>query len=261
MPIATTVRGTPTVPVLGVKISAICLDSATERVQTWVEARERRYVCVADVHSVMESVRDPSLRQIHNKADMVTPDGMPVVWMCRLGGRRETGRVYGPDLMLECCQRFVEHGYRHFLYGGRAGVADLLAERLVRRFPGLEIAGTLTPPFRPLTPDEDAEAVRRINDAGADLVWVGLGAPKQERWMDAHRPLLDAPVLLGVGAAFDFHAGLKRQAPRFVQHSGFEWLFRLVTEPRRLWRRYLFNNPAFVWNVCLEATGLRRFPG
>jgi len=207
----------------------------------------------------MESQRDETLRQIHNSAGLVVPDGMPLVWLSRLAGAREVGRVYGPDLMLTCCLRSVAHRYRHFLFGGAEGVAERLAERLCDRFPGLLIVGTYTPSFGPPTEKEDADAIRCINDARPDFVWVGLSTPKQERWMADHRDQLRAPVLLGVGAAFDFVAGLKRQAPRWMQQGGLEWLFRLLTEPRRLWRRYLVNNPLFLWQVFLQTLGIRKY--
>jgi N-acetylglucosaminyldiphosphoundecaprenol N-acetyl-beta-D-mannosaminyltransferase len=182
------------------------------------------------------------------------------VWLSRLRGFRDVERVYGPDLLLACCDHSRVIGYRHFFYGGGPGVPELLSERLRARFPGLSVAGGFSPPFRELTPDEDAECVHRINAAHPDIVWVGLGTPKQERWMAEHRATLDAAVLIGVGAAFDFHAGLKRQAPRWMQRSGLEWLFRLLAEPRRLWRRYLRNNPLFVWHVLLQSLHLREYP-
>jgi N-acetylglucosaminyldiphosphoundecaprenol N-acetyl-beta-D-mannosaminyltransferase len=161
--------------------------------------------------------------------------------------------------MLAACRRSLETGWRHYLYGGAEGVPELLAARLAERFPGLGIAGAFSPPFRPLTDAEDDEIVRRINATRPDIVWVGLSTPKQERWMASHLRRIEAPVMVGVGAAFDFHAGLKRQAPKWIQGSGLEWLFRLATEPRRLWRRYLRNNPVFVASFALQATGLRRY--
>jgi N-acetylglucosaminyldiphosphoundecaprenol N-acetyl-beta-D-mannosaminyltransferase len=197
----------------------------------------------------MESTRDAQLRMIHVRAGLVTPDGMPLVWLARAAGYR-VDRVYGPDLMLAVCAASVERGYRHFFYGGGPGVAPRLANRLSARFPGLIIAGTYTPPFGSVTSPADDAIVATINEAAPDIVWVGLSTPRQERWMAAHVDRLTAPVLVGVGAAFDFHAGLKRQAPRWMQRSGLEWSFRLATEPRRLWRRYLQNNPAFVWQVA-----------
>jgi N-acetylglucosaminyldiphosphoundecaprenol N-acetyl-beta-D-mannosaminyltransferase len=252
-------HATGRVGVLGLGVCPVSIPVVLDIMDGWIRAREPRYVCVTDVHCVMESRRDPELRRIYHEAGLVVPDGMPLVWLSRLAGHAEAARVYGPDLLLACCEHSLTHGYRHFFYGGASGVADLLAERLAQRFPGLGVAGTYSPPFRPLTPAEDAAIVELINGSRADVVWVGLGAPKQERWMHAHRRSLRASVLLGVGAAFDFHAGVKKQAPRWLQRSGFEWAFRLLTEPRRLWRRYLRNNPAFIWNIALQAAGLRTF--
>jgi N-acetylglucosaminyldiphosphoundecaprenol N-acetyl-beta-D-mannosaminyltransferase len=160
--------------------------------------------------------------------------------------------------MHACCARSVDKGYRHFLYGGDEALVAALAAQLRQRYPGIRIVGTYAPPFRPLTPTEDAAVVRTINDAAPDIVWVGLSTPKQERWMAAHTGRVGAPVLIGVGAAFDFHAGLKRQAPRWMQRSGLEWLFRLASEPRRLWRRYLLNNPLFVGLLLAQALGWKR---
>ncbi len=235
--------------VLGVPVSAIDMAEAVSTIDGWIRARTPHYVCVTGVHGVMESQRDEDLRGIHERAGMVTPDGMPLVWLAHLDGWRHVERVYGPDLMLACCERSRATGARHYFFGGAEGIADRLAARLAARFPGLAVAGTFCPPFRPLTPDEDERLVDTINAANADIVWVGLSTPKQERWMAAHVGRLQAPVLIGVGAAFDFHAGVKRQAPRWMQQRGLEWCFRLASEPRRLWRRYLINNPAFVWSV------------
>jgi N-acetylglucosaminyldiphosphoundecaprenol N-acetyl-beta-D-mannosaminyltransferase len=235
--------------VLGVRISCLTLDSAVEEVSGWVDRAEHRYVCVTGVHGVMECRREPQLLEIHNRSGLTTPDGMPMVWSARWAGRPEVGRVYGPDLMLAVLARAVDRGWSSFFYGGGPGTAELLAERLTSRFPGLQVAGTLTPPFRSLTQVEDQETVEVINDSGAQLVWVGLSTPKQERWMAEHVGRLRANALFGVGAAFDLHAGRIRQAPGWMQRSGLEWAYRLGQEPRRLWRRYLRNNPAFVLNV------------
>jgi N-acetylglucosaminyldiphosphoundecaprenol N-acetyl-beta-D-mannosaminyltransferase len=248
------------VNILGVAVCPVSRAGALLRIERWVAAKDRQYVCVSGIHGVMESHRDRTLRDIHNAAGMVVPDGMPLVWLSRLRGFRDVERVYGPDLLLACCDRSRTTGYRHFFYGGASGVPELLGARLQARFPGLSVVGAYSPPFRALTPAEDAELVQRINTARPDIVWVGLGTPKQERWMAEHRAALDAAVLIGVGAAFDFHAGLKRQAPRWMQRSGLEWLFRLLAEPRRLWRRYLRNNPLFVWHVLLQALRVRRYP-
>lgn len=242
----TTASALPYVDVLGVRVSAINLDGAVAEITRWHEAGEQHYVCVTGVHGVMECQRDEELRAIHNASGLTTPDGMPMVWAGWYAGARWMDRVYGPDLMLLLCEEAATRGWRSYFYGGKEGVADLLADRLRSRFPDLKVAGTYTPPFRPLTAAEDDEVVDRINGSGADLVWVGLSTPKQERWMAAHVGRLDACALLGVGAAFDFHAGLVRQAPAWTQRAGLEWLFRLTQEPQRLWKRYLANNPRFV---------------
>ncbi|MBC7234624.1 MAG: WecB/TagA/CpsF family glycosyltransferase [Chloroflexi bacterium] len=245
--------------VLGVGVSALNMDIALETIDAWVREGGHHYVCVTGVHGVMESQADAELKRIHNRASMVTPDGMPLVWISRLRGQKHVRRVYGPDLMAAVCAHSVGRGYRHFLYGGAEGVPERLKERLEARYPGLQVVGTYSPPFRPLTEEEQGEVIRRIDESGADIVWVGLSTPKQERWMAMMYRRLKAPVLIGVGAAFDFHAGLKKQAPRWMQRSGLEWLFRLLTEPRRLWRRYLINNPKFVWLYFLQTLGLKSF--
>jgi N-acetylglucosaminyldiphosphoundecaprenol N-acetyl-beta-D-mannosaminyltransferase len=244
----------PRVDVLGVHVSAITMSMAVEEVARWIQDGEQHYVCVTGVHGVMESQADPSLRDIHNNSGLTTPDGMPMVWSGRYAGAKYMERVYGPDLMLELCARAAERGWSSYFYGGKEGVPELLAERLTDRFPGFRVAGTYSPPFRPLTAEEDRELVERVNSAAPDLIWVGLSTPKQERWMAAHIGRLQAPALLGVGAAFDIHAGLLPQAPPWIQRVGLEWLYRLLREPRRLWRRYLHNNPRFI------AAVMRRHP-
>ena len=249
----------PRVNVLGVGVSAVTKDLALETIDGWIDRRDPNYVCVTGVHGVIESQRDERLRHIHNAAGLVTPDGMPLVWLSHLKGFRHVERGYGPDLMLALCEHSVEKGYRHYFYGGAEGVPQQLASNLQQWFPGLQVAGTYSPPFRPLTEAEDAQVVEMINEANPDIAWVGLSTPKQERWMAAHVGRLNAPVLLGVGAAFDFHTGRKPQAPSWMQRSGLEWLFRLMTEPRRLWKRYLINNPLFVTLVLLQALGLRKY--
>jgi N-acetylglucosaminyldiphosphoundecaprenol N-acetyl-beta-D-mannosaminyltransferase len=245
------------VNVLGVGVSAVNIPTALDQVAAWIESGDRCYVCFCTVNTVMECRRSETLREVLNRAGMVTPDGMPLVWLSR---RRhpEVSRVYGPDFMLAELERSVGAGHRHFLYGGSGGVTSRLASKMLARFPGLEIVGALEPPFAPLEELCTAETAAEINASGADVVWVGIGSPKQERWMAAMRPMLKAPVLLGVGAAFDFHSGAVRQAPPLVRRSGLEWLFRLATQPRRLWRRYLVDNPWFIWEVALQGLGVRR---
>ena len=238
------------VDVLGVGVSAIDMPAAVDRIEGWIRQGSRNYICVTGVHGVMESQRDAELRRIHNASGLTTPDGMPMVWAGHWAGASWMRRVYGPDLMLAICQRAQEMGWRSFFYGGREGVPERLAERLVERFPGLNVVGTYSPPFRDLTAEEDAALVAEINSSHADLVWVGLSTPKQERWMAAHVGRLNAPVLLGVGAAFDIHAGTLAQAPGWMRRHGLEWLYRLIREPRRLWRRYLSNNPRFLLEIA-----------
>lgn len=244
--------GPPRVNILGVRVSAIDLPQALDTISSWIAERRQRYVCITGAHGVMESRRDAALRVIHNRAGLVTPDGMPLVWMARLLGHPRTRRVYGPDLMRALSALSAKRGYRQFYYGGNAGVADDLAGILSHTYPGLAVAGTLSPPFRPLTAEEDAAIIAQINAASPDIVWVGLSTPKQEYWMAEHAGRLDAPVMIGVGAAFDFLSGKKAQAPLWMQSNGLEWLFRLGQEPRRLARRYLWIVPGFL----LAAGGL-----
>ena len=244
-------RLTPRVDILGVRISTINLDIAVATIGDWISSGAREYVCVTGVHGVMESREDPELMRIHNESGLTTPDGMPLVWCAKYAGASWTERVYGPDLMLRLCAESVTRGWSHFFYGAGPGVAEDLAKALASKFPGLEVAGVLTPLFRAPTDQEAQETVRIITESGASIVWVGLSTPKQERWMARFRDDLEAPVLIGVGAAFDIHAGRVAQAPSWVQRSGLEWSFRLVHEPRRLWRRYFRAIPAFIREILI----------
>ena len=248
------------VNVLGVGVTVLNARTALAAVARALAARTRGYVCVTGVHGVMEAQTDTAFKKILNGAYLNTPDGMPMVWLGQLDGHGEMGRVYGPDLMLAVCEFSLQENYTHFLYGGAAGVAEELQRRLERKFPGIKIVGTHTPPFRALTADEEAEIVARVNALKPNIIWVGLSTPKQEKFMARFSPKLAATLMFGVGAAFDFHAGRVRQAPRWIQRSGFEWLFRLCIEPRRLWRRYLQNNPLFIAKVFCQQTGLRKYP-
>jgi len=245
------------VDILGVGVSAINMKMAFDTIEDWISRREPHYICVTPVHGVMESQRDEKLRHIYNVAGLVTPDGMPLVWLSRMKGSHHVEQVCGTDLMLAVCERSAQRGYRHYFYGGADGVAKILATRLKARFLGLNVAGTYSPPFRPLNSEEDQVVVRLINAAQPHIVWVGMGVPKQERWMAEHIGQLNAPVLIGVGAAFDFLAGSRVRAPRWMQKSGLEWFFRLMSEPQRLWRRYLIDNPWFLWLVLLQALNRR----
>lgn len=249
----------PRVNILGVGVHALNLRSAVAVLQSAIESKTKGYVCVTGVHGVSEAQSDPSFRAILNQALLNTPDGMPLVWIGRWSRFQEMERVYGPDLLLEVCNVSQATGWRHFFYGGGPGVAETLAAVLQSKFPRLQIVGTHTPPFRPLMPSEFEEFQAQVAAARPDIIWVGLSTPKQERFMSSTLSDLDVPVMIGIGAAFDLIGGKVRQSPRWIQRSGFEWLYRLIQEPRRLWKRYLKNNPLFVWRLFLQLSGLRRY--
>ena len=247
------------VDVLGTPLALTNYARAVEWIETAVAARARAYICVAAVHTVMEAREDAELRAAVLDAAFTVPDGQPLVWALRALGHDISTRVYGPDLMAHACERAAATGQRQYLYGGRDDGALLQLTRNLRaRFPDLQIAGSWSPPFRALTERELDDVAARINRAQPDVVWVGIGVPKQEKWMAAMRARLDAPVLIGVGAAFDFHAGLVPQAPGWLQRRGLEWAFRLVQEPRRLWRRYARHNPRFVAAFARQWASERR---
>ena len=233
------------ISILNVNVHETNYDSATEHIQSWAQLGESRYVCAANVHVVMEAYGAPEIRAVVNAADLVTPDGMPLVWMMRAKGQRNQTRVYGPTLMLHVLEDAARHQIPVGFNGAASDVLDKLIRRMQARYAGLQVAFEYSPPFRKLTDEEDAALVEQINQSGAKILFVGLGCPKQEIWMARHRGKVQA-VMLGVGAAFDFHAGVKSQAPVWMQNSGLEWLFRLFTEPRRLWKRYLYHNPRFI---------------
>lgn len=235
------------VDIIGAPVSNLSFEEAIETIESFVTSGRSHYVCFSNVHTVMTCTRDLELLQATTTADLALPDGTPLMWALNLLGHPQPSRVYGPDAMLALCERSVDKGYSHFFYGGAEGVPEVMSERLQARFPGLRIAGCYSPPFRPLSQEEDGRVVEAINKSEADFLWVGLGAPKQEKWMLKHQGQIKVPVMLGVGAAFDFHSGKVRQAPGWMQQTGLEWLFRLAAEPRRLWKRYLYNNPAFVF--------------
>lgn len=248
------------VNVLGVGVSAVNVSVTVAEVERWISEGRREYVCVTGMHGAVESLRAETLRRIHNRAGLVAPDGMPMVWLLWWHGHRRADRVCGIELMPAVLQHGVGRGWRHYLYGTTPATLALLEARLKAKMPGLNIVGRLSPPFRALTDEEDSAVLADINASGADIVWVGLSTPKQERWMAAHRSALHASVLLGVGAAFDVHAGKVPRAPLFIQRSGLEWLYRLAAEPRRLWRRYSTGVPVFLWHVLLQKIGIRNYP-
>jgi N-acetylglucosaminyldiphosphoundecaprenol N-acetyl-beta-D-mannosaminyltransferase len=239
-------------------VDAVQIPDVIEQVERWIGERSPgRYVAVTGMHGVTESQRNPQFRTVLLEADLVVADGMPLVWLGRWHGHDMRRRVYGPELTESFCKA-TGGKHRHFFYGGAPGVADQLASVLRQRF-GIEVAGTYCPPFRALTAEEDEAVVRQINAAKPDVVWIGLSTPKQETWMYEHRKKVLAPVMFGIGAAFDLNTGKLKQAPEWMRENGLEWLFRLLAEPRRLWRRYLVFGPVFAWRVSLELLGLRMF--
>jgi N-acetylglucosaminyldiphosphoundecaprenol N-acetyl-beta-D-mannosaminyltransferase len=237
--------------IAGMRVDAGSCATATTRILDWAKRGESRYVCVANVHSVMETNDSSTFRQVVNGADLVTSDGMPLVWLLRWRSHRNAQRVYGPDLMLSVCAAAADARVPIALLGGTPDVLERLTAVLRARFPKLDIALAIPPPFGAFSDRQNDEFVSRLAASGARIVFVGLGCPKQERWMAARRGQL-AAVMLGVGAAFNFHAGEVRQAPPWLQRAGLEWAFRLAMEPRRLWRRYLWHNPRFIYAVGLE---------
>ena len=246
-------------PLLGVPLALIDYARTLDWIDATVAARGRAYVCVAAVHTVMACQEDPDLRTAVLGADFTVPDGQPLVWALRMLGHDLDDRVYGPELMERACARAADTGARFYLYGGRnQGALAQLARNLRLRHPGLRIVGGHAPPFRDLTEAEERAVIADIHRSGADVVWVGIGVPKQEKWMARMRGRLDAPVLVGVGAAFDFHGGLIPQAPAWMQRRGLEWVFRLAREPRRLWRRYLRYHPRFVTGFARQYLHHRR---
>ncbi len=248
------------VNVLGVGVSVLNLETAVTAIAGAVRDQRKGYICVTGVHGVMEARNDPAFRKILNGAFLCTPDGMPMVWMGKIRGHSEMRRVYGPDLMLDVCAWSEKNPCRHFFFGGAPGVAEALVEKLKARFPQLEVAGTFTPPFRPLTEAEEKQFRETIRTARPDILWVGLSTPKQEKLMVEFLPKLDVTLMIGVGAAFDFHSGRVRQAPRWMQRSGLEWFYRLCQEPRRLAKRYFKNNPRFALKILGQLTGLKKYP-
>ena len=235
------------VSVLGVPVAVTDYEHTMDWIDAMVARRERGYICAASVYPLMVCQDDPELRDAVLGSSLTVPDGQPLVWAMNALGEASPSRVYGPDLMARYCERSAATGTRMFLYGGRnQGALVQLTLNLRRLYPGLRIVGGYAPPYRELTEDERQRVIDEIGGSGADVVWVGIGVPKQEKWMACMRKELEAPVLIGVGAAFDFHAGITPQAPERVQILGLEWLFRLIQEPRRLWRRYLRYNPRFV---------------
>jgi N-acetylglucosaminyldiphosphoundecaprenol N-acetyl-beta-D-mannosaminyltransferase len=251
--------GIRTREILGIPIALTDYHQAMDVMDTMIERREAGFVCAVPVHAVMVAQDDPEMYAALRQSTLSVPDGMPLVWAANLLGEHLPDRVYGPELMLRYNRRCVEQGHRVWLYGGRdQGSLVQLALSMRRRHPGLQIVGGYSPPFRSLNPDEEDSIVEQINAARPDVLWVGIGVPKQEKWMARMRERLDVPVMCGVGAAFDFHAGRISQAPRWMQERGLEWTYRIAQEPRRLLPRYLYFNPKFLAGFTRQLLRERR---
>jgi N-acetylglucosaminyldiphosphoundecaprenol N-acetyl-beta-D-mannosaminyltransferase len=246
------------VNLLGVGVHPVDMKATMDAMAASIQSDRTGYICLAPAHNLMACRSDPTLRGIFNRSMLTVPDGVGTVWFLRFLGHKAE-RVYGPDLMLKICERGASSGWRHFFLGGKPEVAERLVERLLAQFPTLQVAGKFSPPFRKMTPAELDGMIGAINASKVDFLWVGLGSPKQEHWMSEMRERLDSKILVGVGAAFDFVSGTKAQAPKWIQRAGLEWLFRLMSEPRRLWRRYSAY-PLFVALALSQLLGLHRYP-
>jgi len=238
--------------IFGANINAISLSDAVSLVEEQISQKHPGYVCVCPVSSIVRANKDEDFRQTINNSFLSTPDGMPVVWYIKSKGFKKATRVYGPDLMSEMFKVSQIKGYRHYFYGGTEDVLEKLKKNLLHSFSALSICGMHAPPFREKAGEEEQEIIDEINGCSPDIIWVGIGSPKQERWMQANVNYFDNAVLIGVGAGFNFYAGTIKQAPKWMQRTGLEWLFRLFCEPRRLWKRYLFGNTKFIYLVLKE---------
>jgi len=250
----------PAAKLLGISVEALNMELALKRIARELTARRKGYICMVGVHGIMEAHRDPELAAIYAGSTMTVPDGTPTVWVGRWQGHKRMQRVAGPDLMLEVFRRQEFAGCTHFLYGGEEHVAEQLRARFSHSYPWAHIVGTCTPPFRDLNAEEEGSLIARIHDLKPDIIWVGISTPKQERFMHRYLRLLDTTLMFGVGAAYDFHTGRIQDAPQWVKTIGMQWMHRLLQNPRRLWKRYLRNNPAFLWHIALQLSGLRQYP-
>ena len=250
----------PAAKLLGISIEALNMELTLKRISGELELRRKGYICMAGVHGIMEAHRNAELAAIYAGSSITVPDGTPTVWVGRWEGHKAMQRVAGPDLMLEVFRRKQFAAYTHFLYGGEEHVAEELRERFTQRFPWARIVGTYTPPFRDLNAEEEESLIARIRELKPDIIWVGISTPRQERFMHRYLHRLDTTLMFGVGAAYDFHTGRIQDAPQWIKTIGMQWLHRLLQDPRRLWKRYLRNNPAFMWHIALQLSGLRQYP-
>ncbi len=244
--------------VLGIDIDPTNMERALDHVRESLGGSRKGYVCVAGVHGVMEARRDHRLNPIYAGSEMTLPDGMPLVWIGRLQGHEAMRRVTGPDLMLEVFRREEFSHCRHFFYGGAPGIAEELKASLVSRFPWVSVVGTYTPPYCDLSADEESDLIARVSEVRPDIIWVGISTPRQELFMARYLARLDTKLMFGVGAAFDYHTGRIRDCDEWIKQVGMQWLHRLLQDPKRLWKRYLRNNPAFLWHITCQFAGLRK---
>lgn len=249
----------PVAQVLGVSVAALDMERAIRYIAAELRSRRKGYVCMAGVHGIMEARRNPEIAAMFAGSRITLPDGMPTVWVGRWQGHKRMQRIAGPDLMLEVFRRREFAGYKHFLYGGEPGVAERLRDQLNSEYPWSRIVGTYTPPFRDLSADEEQGLVERVRQLKPDMIWVGISTPKQERFMHRYLALLDTTLMFGVGAAYDFHTGRLKDSPHWVKTIGMQWFHRLLQDPRRLWKRYLRNNPAFLWHISMQLSGLTSY--
>jgi N-acetylglucosaminyldiphosphoundecaprenol N-acetyl-beta-D-mannosaminyltransferase len=249
----------PVARVLNVAIAALDMEEAIRRIAAELKAHRKGYICMAGVHGIMETRRDPVLATIFARSRVTLPDGMPTVWIGRWQGHKQMQRVAGPDLMLEVFRRAEFASYTHFFYGGEPGVAEQLRKRFMCQFPWAQVVGTYTPPFRDLTREEERHLIEKIRKLRPDMIWVGISTPKQERFMYRYLPVLDTTLMFGVGAAYDFHTGRIKDSPQWVKTIGMQWFHRLLQDPRRLWKRYLRNNSAFLWQIGAQLTGIKTY--
>jgi N-acetylglucosaminyldiphosphoundecaprenol N-acetyl-beta-D-mannosaminyltransferase len=245
--------------ILGTGVHAVNIDTAVDYLDACIRSGKKGYVCVTGVHGIIEALRSREFCSVLDDALLVTPDGMPTVWIGRSQRHTDMRRVFGPDLMHAMCSRSLKRGNTHFLYGGKPGVAEDLKKKLESRFPGIKIVGMFTPPFRPLTSEEQSQLADLVARLKPDIIWLGISTPKQEMFMAEMIHRLDCKLLIGVGAAFDIHTGRIKDAPAWAKEAGLQWLHRLSQEPRRLWKRYAINNASFAWHLALKATGIRRY--
>ena len=246
--------------VLGIGIDAVNMQQALAKIAQELEQRRKGYICLAGVHGVMEAQRNPEVARVLAGAALVAPDGMPTVWVGHYQGHSQMERVTGPDLMLEVMRREEFRGYTHFFCGGKEGIAGELRDQIAAQFPFVKIAGTYMPPFGPMSPEQEKEFIEQIGRLKPDIIWVGISTPKQELFMERYLPLLDTTLMFGVGAAFDFHTGRIADCAEWIKRCGFQWLHRLLQDPKHLWKRYLRNNPSFLFSIALQLTGLKSYP-